>query len=53
MNSIQISLTAKNYADALVQVGRDNVLSYDDILKNTTPEKQKLIYKIAKIINED
>ena len=25
----------------------------DDILKNTTPEKQKLIYKIAKIINED
>ena len=26
---------------------------FDDILKNTTPEKQKLIYKIAKIINED
>ena len=25
---------------------------FDDILKNTTPEKQKLIYKIAKIINE-
>ncbi len=24
-----------------------------DILKNTTPEKQKLIYKIAKVINED
>ena len=26
---------------------------FDDILKNTTPEKQKLIYKIAKIITED
>ena len=26
---------------------------FDDILKNTTPEKQKLIYKIAKVINED
>ena len=26
---------------------------FDDILKNTTPEKQKLIYEIAKIINED
>ena len=29
------------------------VSEFDDILKNTTPEKQKLIYKIAKIINED
>ena len=26
---------------------------FDNILKNTTPEKQKLIYKIAKVINED
>lgn len=26
---------------------------FDDILKNTTPEKQKLIYKIAKVINEN
>ena len=26
---------------------------FDDILKNTTPEKQKLIYRIATIINED
>lgn len=26
---------------------------FDNLLKNTTPEKQKLIYKIAKIINED
>lgn len=26
---------------------------FENILKNTTPEKQKLIYKIAKIINED
>ncbi len=40
MNSIQISLTAKNYADALVQVGRDNVLSYDDILKNIESVKE-------------
>ena len=29
------------------------VSEFDDILKNTTPEKQKLIYRIAKIINED
>ena len=34
MNSIQISLTAKNYADALVQMGRDGVMAFDDILKN-------------------
>lgn len=40
MNSIQISLTAKNYADALVQVGRDNVLSYDDVLKNIESVKE-------------
>ena len=26
---------------------------FDDILKNTTSDKQKLIYKIAKVINED
>ena len=26
---------------------------FDDILKSTTPEKQKLIYKIAKVINEN
>ena len=26
---------------------------FDTLLKNTTPEKQKLIYKIAKVINED
>ncbi len=34
MNSIQISITAKNYANALVQIGQDGILSYDDILKN-------------------
>lgn len=26
---------------------------FDSILKNATPEKQKLIYKIAKVINEN
>ena len=26
---------------------------FGDVLKNTTSEKQKLIYKIAKVINED
>ena len=26
---------------------------FGDIIKNATPEKQKLIYKIAKVINED
>ena len=26
---------------------------FGDILKDSTPEKQKLIYKIAKVINED
>ena len=26
---------------------------FDNILKNTTSDKQKLIYKIAKVINED
>ena len=26
---------------------------FDDLLKNTIPEKQKLIYKIAKVISED
>ena len=34
MKNIQISLTAKNYADALVKLGQDNVVSYDDILNN-------------------
>lgn len=34
MDSIQISLTAKNYADALKELGQDNLISYDDILKN-------------------
>ena len=29
------------------------VSEFDDILKNKNPEKQKLIYKIEKIINED
>lgn len=29
------------------------VSEFDSLLKNTSPEKQKLIYKIAKIINED
>ena len=40
MKSIQISLTAKNYADALVKIGQDNVLSYDDILKNLESVKE-------------
>ena len=26
---------------------------FDELIKNTSPEKQKLIYKIAKVINED
>ena len=26
---------------------------FDDLLKDSTPDKQKLIYKIAKVINED
>lgn len=26
---------------------------FEELLKNSTPEKQKLIYKMAKIINED
>lgn len=34
MKNIQISLTAKNYADALVKLGQENVISYDDILNN-------------------
>ena len=34
MNSIQISTTAKNYADALKELAQDNQISYDDILKN-------------------
>lgn len=34
MNTTQISITARNYADALVQIGQDGVLSYDEILKN-------------------
>lgn len=34
MKNIQISLTAKNYANALVKLGQDNVISYDDILNN-------------------
>lgn len=34
MKNIQISLSAQNYANALVKLGQDNVLSYDDILKN-------------------
>ncbi len=29
------------------------VSEFDDLLKNSSPEKQKLIYKIAKVINED
>ena len=42
MKNIQISLTAKNYADALVKLGQDNVVSYDDILNNL-----KLIQEIC------
>lgn len=34
MKSIQISLSAQNYADALVKLGADDILSYDNILKN-------------------
>ena len=26
---------------------------FDELLKTSSPEKQKLIYKIAKVINED
>lgn len=34
MAATQISLSAKNYADALVKLGKDGVLSFDDIYKN-------------------
>lgn len=34
MNNTQISLSAKNYADALVKLGQDGLISYDDIYKN-------------------
>lgn len=34
MKNIQISLTAKNYADALVKLGQDKVISYEEILNN-------------------
>lgn len=34
MNNTQISLSAKNYAYALVKLGQDGLISYDDIYKN-------------------
>lgn len=34
MSTAQISLSAKNYADALVKLGQDGIISYDDIYKN-------------------
>lgn len=34
MKNIQISLTAKNYADALVQLGQDKTMPYEEILNN-------------------
>lgn len=34
MHMTQISLSSKNYADALVKLGKDNVISYDAIFKN-------------------
>lgn len=34
MSSVQISTTAKNYADALKKTAQDNLISYEDILKN-------------------
>lgn len=40
MKNIQISLTAKNYADALLKLGQDNVLNYADISKNLSIIKE-------------
>lgn len=34
MNNTQISLIAENYADALIKLGQDNSVSYDDILNS-------------------
>ncbi len=47
MNSIQISTTAKNYADALKELAQDNQISYDDILKNL-----ECILEICKTSND-
>ena len=40
MNNTQISLSAKNYADALVKLGQDGKISYDDIYKNLEVVKE-------------
>ena len=40
MNTIQISLSAKNYADALVKLAQDAQISYDDIYKNLEIAKE-------------
>lgn len=34
MKKVQISLTAKNYADALVKIGQDKAMPYEEILEN-------------------
>ena len=47
MNSIQISTTAKNYADALKKLAQDDQISYDDILKNL-----ECILEICKTSND-
>ena len=38
-----VSSTSNNYLTS----------EFNDVLNNSSPEKQKLIYKIAKVINED
>lgn len=39
----QISLSAKIYSDALVQLGQDNVMSFDEILSNL-----KMVFEVCK-----
>jgi len=34
MKNIKISLSAKNYADALTQVAQDNIVSYEEIIRD-------------------
>ena len=40
MHTIQISSIAKNYANALIKLAEDNVVSYDEILKNLETIKE-------------
>ena len=50
MSTIQISLSAKNYADALVKLGQDGQISYDDIYKNLEIAKE-IISSSSDLVN--